>query len=393
MGQDSLYQLLSILLLLVLAGGMGAIYGLDRSRHRSALFFSLSYLASAGGLLADLFGGAIPPGMLYYLTNAPFAASALLFAGALHGRGGMQWPWRPMALVTLATFAVSSWFLWAEPNLQARVVAMNAGALLLAALGFPALGAAGRINRVMVWLLAATCAQYAIRPALVLALPGSGLQHYIQSPLFVLFHLAMAFITLAFAGALFAAYGLDIAAMSASRSDSEHLPGLADQRGFDQQVQGALASAQGGGPQPVLIVLSLDHFAQIDALSGRQASNAVIRRMAYALEAGLACGAIAGRTGQAEFAVMLPRATLSMAWLWCEGMRAALAAPSEHLHAGQLPAFAASFGIAQAREGEPLQSLKNRAGLALGKAKSDGGNCVRTTELEQAAAFIGRRWR
>lgn len=397
MGQDSLYQLLSILLLLVLAGGMGAIYAHDVSRHRPALFFSLSYLASAASLLFDFFGGSVPAGALYYLINLPFAASAFLFAGALHARSGMHWPMGRMALIAMAVFSISTWFLFAEPDLQARVVAMNAGAFLLAALGFPALRAEpqSQINRVMVWLLGAVCALYAVKPALVLALAGAdgGQAHFIQSPAFVMFHLAVAFITLTFAGALFTSFGLDIAAAFAARNKDGHDTGMPDLRSFELLADDAYGAAMSGGLQPVAVVIGLDHFAQIDTRFGRQASNAVIRRMAYAVEAGLACGAIAGRTSRTEFAVMLPRSTLSMARLWCEGMRAALAAPSELADAEMLPAFTASFGIAQARKGEMLQSLTSRAGLALRNAKSDGGNCVRTTEMEQAAAAIGRRWR
>ncbi len=384
MAQISLFQLLTPLMLMVFAGGFAAIYLYDRSGQRSALFFALSYLAAATGFLLDFFRAAIPYQLMSFLTNGPFLASTLLFAGAMHTRYGKPWPLAAMTLLYAGTLTVNFWFLVPDPNIVARIVVINAGGLSLFLFGFAALKAAPRdlIRKAMFWLMAATCAQFVIRPAMVLMPAGQELTpaNYGSSVYFVTFHFVMALLTMAFAAVLFISYGMDIVRALNRRSDSDHLSGLLNRRGFEGQAGAVLAAAAvGGGPLPVMVVCDLDHFKRINDRFGHAAGDNVIQRMGYAVQTGLVGGAIAGRIGGEEFAVLLPRTTISMARLWCEGMKAALAAPSEQdgPECDILPAFTASFGIAAMQEGDNLHKLMSRADQALYCAKHDGRNCVR----------------
>ena len=157
-----------------------------------------------------------------------------------------------------------------------------------------------------------------------------------------------------------------------ARSGTDPLSSALNRRGFEQHGESALA----GGARGVLVAADLDHFKQINDNYGHAAGDGVIAHFAALLQDAAPEGAIVGRVGGEEFAVLLPDALLSDGRLYAETVRGRFAAQ-------QLPVlgvdrcFTASFGVAQAGRGDTLHDLLHRADAALYSAKAGGRNLVR----------------
>ena len=164
----------------------------------------------------------------------------------------------------------------------------------------------------------------------------------------------------------------DATAEMTARSETDPLSSALNRRGFELHGESALA----GGTRGVLVAADLDHFKQINDSYGHAAGDGVIAHFAALLQDAAPEGAIVGRVGGEEFAVLLPDALLSDGRLYAETVRGRFAAQ-------QLPVlgvdrcFTASFGVAQAGRGDTLHDLLHRADAALYAAKTGGRNLVR----------------
>ncbi len=176
----------------------------------------------------------------------------------------------------------------------------------------------------------------------------------------------------------------DTTAEMIARSETDSLSGVLNRRGFERHAEEALAR---GEDDMVLIAADLDHFKQINDSFGHAAGDGVIAHFAAMLTQAAPSGAIVGRVGGEEFAVLLPAALLSDGRLYAEAVRSAFAAE-------QLPVlgvdrrFTASFGVAQWMPRENLADMLHRADTALYRAKACGRNQVRVAIAELAPAPV-----
>ena len=176
----------------------------------------------------------------------------------------------------------------------------------------------------------------------------------------------------------------DTTAEMIARSETDPLSSVLNRRGFEHHVELALLR---GGDTAVLIAADLDHFKAINDSFGHAAGDGVIAHFAAMLVDAAPAGAIVGRIGGEEFAVLIPDALLSDGRLYAEAVRTAFAS-------AQLPVlgidrgFTASFGVAQRSADDTLFELSRRADAALYRAKASGRNRVRVAlgELPPAAA-------
>ena len=176
----------------------------------------------------------------------------------------------------------------------------------------------------------------------------------------------------------------DTTAEMIARSETDPLSSVLNRRGFEHHVELALLR---GGDTAVLIAADLDHFKAINDSFGHAAGDGVIAHFAAMLVDAAPAGAIVGRIGGEEFAVLIPDALLSEGRLYAEAVRTAFAS-------AQLPVlgidrgFTASFGVAQRSADDTLFELSRRADAALYRAKASGRNRVRVAlgELPPAAA-------
>lgn len=155
-------------------------------------------------------------------------------------------------------------------------------------------------------------------------------------------------------------------------SRSDRLTGLLTRRGFEDQVQAALAVPE--AEMTALIVCDINALQRVNATFGHERGDRVIARFAAHLREQAPEGAIGGRLGGEEFAVLLPGSSLVLGRLYAEAARAAFSgAPIDGLEAGH---FTASFGVTARRRADDLQSMLRRAETALSEAKAAGRDRV-----------------
>ncbi|WP_447756312.1 GGDEF domain-containing protein [Sphingopyxis fribergensis] len=165
----------------------------------------------------------------------------------------------------------------------------------------------------------------------------------------------------------------DSTAEMIARSETDPLSSVLNRRGFEHHAELALLRGDGNA---VLVAADLDHFKKINDSFGHAAGDGVIAHFAAMLVDAAPPGAIVGRTGGEEFAVLIPGGLLSEGRLYAETVRTIFAA-------AQLPVlgvdrgFTASFGVAQHGLDDSLFELSRRADAALYRAKAGGRNRVR----------------
>jgi diguanylate cyclase (GGDEF)-like protein len=148
---------------------------------------------------------------------------------------------------------------------------------------------------------------------------------------------------------------------------SDALTGLANRRA----LVAALEDALGAGRLPLCLALvDIDHFKAVNDTHGHAAGDAVLVQVADTLRASAAGHGLLARHGGEEFAWLLPGVELAQARLQCDFLREAVAFAS-----GALP-VTVSVGLAEARAGDGLATLMQRADEALYRAKRNGRNRV-----------------
>jgi diguanylate cyclase (GGDEF)-like protein len=161
------------------------------------------------------------------------------------------------------------------------------------------------------------------------------------------------------------------------RSETDPLSGVLNRRGFEERAAPLLDVFQLSGVPVAMILCDLDHFKAVNDTYGHATGDLVIAAFARQLTLASNAGQIVGRVGGEEFAVIYPSASLPMARIFAEALRSSFAALSIP---GAPPGrtFTASFGVAEMRKGETINSLMARADVALYLAKTAGRDCVRT---------------
>lgn len=166
-------------------------------------------------------------------------------------------------------------------------------------------------------------------------------------------------------------------AVEASRTDM--LTGLPNRRAFYDEAVQELERARRYGHSVSLIMLDIDSFKAINDSHGHAAGDEVLRHLAGILGQEKRSHDLVGRLGGEEFALILPEASPTEAVSLAERIRAAIAADLA-VHNGVAMAYSASFGVAQRRPGESIESLLHRADEALYAAKAAGRNRVEAAE-------------
>lgn len=175
----------------------------------------------------------------------------------------------------------------------------------------------------------------------------------------------------------------DTTAEMIARSETDPLSSVLNRRGFEHHAE--LALLRDG--EVVLIAADLDDFKKINDSFGHAAGDGVIAHFAAMLVDAAPAGAIVGRIGGEEFAVLLPGALLSEGRLYAETVRKAFASTG-------LPALGvdrrltASFGVAQRTLEDSLFELSRRADAALYRAKAGGRDQVRVALGEWSPAPV-----
>jgi diguanylate cyclase (GGDEF)-like protein len=153
-----------------------------------------------------------------------------------------------------------------------------------------------------------------------------------------------------------------------SRHDG--LSGLANHTWFFEQAQSLLDRfvAQSEPNLLVLVAADIDHFKHVNDTHGHRVGDGVLGRTARQLREVFPDGALVGRVGGEEFAVLIQVQRLEEVMACLERFRA----PKRTAVRSGDPAVTVSFGLSCYRPGDDIHTLRERADRALYRAKQSG---------------------
>ncbi len=154
-------------------------------------------------------------------------------------------------------------------------------------------------------------------------------------------------------------------------ASTDFLTGVLNRRAFFEKAQELCARADMGGVLSA-IMLDIDHFKRINDSYGHIAGDEALRAIARELSKE---GAIVGRLGGEEFAMLLEGAPLSRAVEMAESLRLRLQELVVAIDQKTI-SLTCSLGVSQWQVDDTIDILLGRADVALYKAKTNGRNRV-----------------
>jgi diguanylate cyclase (GGDEF)-like protein len=323
--------------------------------------------------------GAIPDVLSWPVANAiGSSAAALMYEGVRRLSGARPMPW--LAGVTAAVLCVVHAMLGSDPRwfeLRLQITSVVQGGfsaasipLLLArlrrddephaplrwAVGFVALFAAGHGARFVVVAVSGA------------PISPTGMVHGpVQALMPTVFAIAPMVYSLILIGLVNGRIANELWAIATV----DTLTGVRTRRAFIDEARRALVP----GGTPVLMMLDLDRFKQINDRYGHASGDRVLQRFARLLREACPEGAAIGRYGGEEFCLLVERTTpeagLALAQRLCDSMRATafgLAVPDVTV--------TVSIGVATAADGTTLEELLIAADRRLYRAKASGRDRV-----------------
>lgn len=158
----------------------------------------------------------------------------------------------------------------------------------------------------------------------------------------------------------------------------DSLTSLKNRRWFDRDAPKVVANAQKAGSPFSLVMADIDNFKKLNDTFGHQIGDEVLRRFAELLQKNIKGRDSAIRYGGEEFTLILPDTSITGARQLTENIRRHLESKRwlDQKSGRSLGVVTASFGIAELRRDETLESLVRRADDMLYDAKSTGRNRV-----------------
>lgn len=150
---------------------------------------------------------------------------------------------------------------------------------------------------------------------------------------------------------------------------TDDLTGVPNRRHILKLAESALTDPRKHSQPVSFALLDLDHFKKINDTHGHAGGDAVLRHFCRHTQSHLRSGQAMGRIGGEEFLLLLPGTELADACTALERVRGTLAA-----HGGIDYTFSA--GVAQARPGDRVDTVLERADRALYLSKESGRDCT-----------------
>lgn len=362
-----------------------------KQRERTyILAWSLVYVAASvswGVEFLRVFFGDV---WVSWAANAIFPAVTFLTARGVCLRYAGSSPDRLLLSIYGASVAVSSYFALVHVDIFWRGTAISGGMAVMLAIGLMAVfrkRPRDRIDLGIAFVLGLVAVVVILRPTLSLLIegppPGGGAMpasFWIAS-----IKLTALFSWITFAILFLVRIASDLMEDLAEVSVTDALSGVLNRRGFFERAAPMLERASAALPATILIC-DIDRFKNINDIYGHGVGDSVIRGLGRVLQKAADEFGIVGRIGGEEFAVLLPRTDARAALLFAEAVRTAFSHDRhEGLPSSHRPTL--SIGLAEARGGENLDRVLERADAALYRAKRGGRDrvecCVMSARPDQ----------
>jgi diguanylate cyclase (GGDEF)-like protein len=158
----------------------------------------------------------------------------------------------------------------------------------------------------------------------------------------------------------------------AKRADTDALTGVLNRMGFNDAISREFSRARRYQQTLSVAIADIDHFKKVNDEFGHPVGDQVLVRTARLLSSCVRESDTVARWGGEEFAVIAPMTTEEGAASLAEKLRTIMAAT----HLGPKEAVTASFGVAELRPDDTVETLLQRADAALYRAKQSGRNQV-----------------
>lgn len=155
----------------------------------------------------------------------------------------------------------------------------------------------------------------------------------------------------------------------------DHLTGLLNRRGFNEEAEAESFRAFRSGRQFSVVLADVDLFKQVNDGYGHACGDHVLKRVAATLSERTRDVDRVARWGGEEFILLLPETDAEGAAVLAEKLREAIA-ENVYEYQGQRLSITMTFGIAEHRKGEALETCIARADTALYTGKERGRNRV-----------------
>ena len=169
---------------------------------------------------------------------------------------------------------------------------------------------------------------------------------------------------------------------------TDALTGLFNRRKFIESLDQERARAFRYKENLSFIMIDIDHFKKINDSFGHDIGDKALIKFAQIVKSSLRETDFAGRLGGEEFGIILPQTDIEQAVVVADRIRTRIETESESKKEG-IPAFTASFGLAQFNEDKNSSALLTQdADKALYAAKESGRNKLcRAEQVDEMAKY------
>jgi two-component system cell cycle response regulator len=155
-------------------------------------------------------------------------------------------------------------------------------------------------------------------------------------------------------------------------ASTDPLTGAFNRRAFFRAA-GESCERAAAGKMMSAVMMDIDHFKKINDVYGHDVGDIVLKGVAD--EAARIGGALFGRLGGEEFAMVLEGRSAKQAHVVADGLRVLMTQLSFPSSKGNV-SVTCSFGVTEYRPGDAIDTMLKRADVALYEAKSSGRNKV-----------------
>lgn len=392
MSDGRLYLFAGPAVALIVAAIFLLVWMQDRER-RYVLYFASAFCAYSLAALVQILGIPSDGGQNAMVSAIIYTFAILTLVEGVLVRFGKNGSGPLLLFLAVAIVALVYYFFYFDRNLVARIYVQNFGyglMFVLASLQIWPRQPRRRIDHVLFWVFLLFGLHFFLRTILTMSMSGELFELdrmrqegadsaalialFKRSPFWQVLNFSLLVSAFLVALALLASIAVDAIEELKREGRIDPLTGLCNRRGFTERAEEMLADP---AAFPVTIVYcDIDRFKEINDTFGHAAGDRVIATFGAIIAREVPAEDVAARLGGEEFAVLMARTNRVGAARWTERVRSEL----EFGRLTVLPPHAtvtASFGIAERRAGEDLDSLTARADDLVYVAKQAGRNRVR----------------